>query len=536
MINQLLDPTVIAWAGPPVLGAFIGYLTNKVAIRMLFRPLKPWRICGIRVPMTPGVIPSKRHELAVNIGEMVGQHLLTSKDIGEALSREQFQDHLYRIVDDMVRDVLGRDLGPAATLVPRRFRAYFKIGVRTLKYRLKSGVHGFFQSEDFAGTFEEVLVKELDRLGKRPVNEFLSLDGREAVYRFVEDFVAGLLAGDEVEKRLASYLRKQVEKAASENRSVGDHLPDSLSFLIVSTIREQAPRLLEQLARLLAEPTMREKIICGIRDAINGFLSTLGPLAAMASSFLDAGSLEKKIRQYLEDKDEDIATWLKQPAVQERFADILGQQAEKFLATPIVTLLDKVDREQLDRIFQETAHQLLAVLRTEGVRQTFSSLLRDSMESMLDDGQSPLGEVAKRLLGQETTLALQQATVRESMAIVRSRQVKSIIDSMLGTMIDRLTARPIGVLRDLMPSGVRRGITEYLVLQINRLLQAQVPGLVDSLNIRRIVTEKVDSLDLLRLERLLLSIMEEQFKYINLFGALLGFLIGMANLLILRLG
>jgi len=48
------------------------------------------------------------------------------------------------------------------------------------------------------------------------------------------------------------------------------------------------------------------------------------------------------------------------------------------------------------------------------------------------------------------------------------------------------------------------------------------------------VTEKVDSLDLLRLERLLLSIMEEQFKYINLFGAFLGFLIGLINLVVLR--
>jgi uncharacterized membrane protein YheB (UPF0754 family) len=48
-----------------------------------------------------------------------------------------------------------------------------------------------------------------------------------------------------------------------------------------------------------------------------------------------------------------------------------------------------------------------------------------------------------------------------------------------------------------------------------------------------VVAEKVDSLDLLKLERLLLSIMEEQFKYINLFGALLGFLIGCANLVLL---
>jgi uncharacterized membrane protein YheB (UPF0754 family) len=65
------------------------------------------------------------------------------------------------------------------------------------------------------------------------------------------------------------------------------------------------------------------------------------------------------------------------------------------------------------------------------------------------------------------------------------------------------------------------------------MLCAEVPGLVASLNLKQIVQEKVDSLDLMRLERLLLSIMEEQFKYINLFGAILGFLIGGLNVLLM---
>ena len=49
------------------------------------------------------------------------------------------------------------------------------------------------------------------------------------------------------------------------------------------------------------------------------------------------------------------------------------------------------------------------------------------------------------------------------------------------------------------------------------------------------VEEKVNGLDILQVEGLLMGIMKEQFKYINLFGALLGFLIGLANLLLLRL-
>ena len=67
----------------------------------------------------------------------------------------------------------------------------------------------------------------------------------------------------------------------------------------------------------------------------------------------------------------------------------------------------------------------------------------------------------------------------------------------------------------------------------SEVLEKEVPGLVSSLDIRTIVAEKLNSLDLLRLEGLLLSIMEEQFKYINLFGALLGFLIGCCNLLLI---
>jgi len=57
--------------------------------------------------------------------------------------------------------------------------------------------------------------------------------------------------------------------------------------------------------------------------------------------------------------------------------------------------------------------------------------------------------------------------------------------------------------------------------------------LVHTLNIRDMVKEKVNSLDLMRLEGLLLSIMEEQFKYINLFGALLGCMIGLLNLIVI---
>ena len=98
-------------------------------------------------------------------------------------------------------------------------------------------------------------------------------------------------------------------------------------------------------------------------------------------------------------------------------------------------------------------------------------------------------------------------------------------------MIDSGMARRVGKLTRFLPHDVCEEIYRSIMNMAADILEKEVPGLVSSLDIRSIVVAKIDSLDLLRLEGLLLSIMEEQFKYINLFGAFLGFLIGCGNLL-----
>jgi uncharacterized membrane protein YheB (UPF0754 family) len=49
---------------PPVVGGVIGYFTNDIAIKMLFRPYRPWYVGKQRVPFTPGLIPSNQERLA----------------------------------------------------------------------------------------------------------------------------------------------------------------------------------------------------------------------------------------------------------------------------------------------------------------------------------------------------------------------------------------------------------------------------------------------------------------------------------------
>lgn len=63
----------------PLLGGVIGYITNDIAIRMLFRPHTPKYIFGIHVPFTPGIIPKEKERIAEAIGGVISENLMNKE-------------------------------------------------------------------------------------------------------------------------------------------------------------------------------------------------------------------------------------------------------------------------------------------------------------------------------------------------------------------------------------------------------------------------------------------------------------------------
>lgn len=70
---------------PIAVGALIGYLTNYIAIKMLFLPRKEWHIGKWRVPFTPGVIPKNKSRVASAVANAVSEKLITENDIVESI-------------------------------------------------------------------------------------------------------------------------------------------------------------------------------------------------------------------------------------------------------------------------------------------------------------------------------------------------------------------------------------------------------------------------------------------------------------------
>ena len=82
---------VIRFLSGPVIGGIIGYCTNWLAIKMLFRPYHEIKIKGHVLPFTPGIIPRRKDKLARAIGERVAETMFTEKDIEDFFLSEDMK-------------------------------------------------------------------------------------------------------------------------------------------------------------------------------------------------------------------------------------------------------------------------------------------------------------------------------------------------------------------------------------------------------------------------------------------------------------
>ena len=86
-----------------LIGAIIGYVTNFIAIKMLFRPYKAKKIAGITI-IPQGVIPREKPNLAKNVATMVETHLLDIDEIHKLLNSKEFKEEIKNLISSKIDD------------------------------------------------------------------------------------------------------------------------------------------------------------------------------------------------------------------------------------------------------------------------------------------------------------------------------------------------------------------------------------------------------------------------------------------------
>ncbi|MDO7786697.1 DUF445 domain-containing protein [Desulforamulus aquiferis] len=89
----------------PVIGAFIGWVTNLIAVKAIFKPYQPVKIPGLPW-VIQGVVPKRRAELAKSIGEVVERELLKVEDLMGQMKSPEVLDGIIKSASESIHKMI----------------------------------------------------------------------------------------------------------------------------------------------------------------------------------------------------------------------------------------------------------------------------------------------------------------------------------------------------------------------------------------------------------------------------------------------
>ncbi|SDK74809.1 DUF445 domain-containing protein [Natronincola ferrireducens] len=100
------------------IGAVIGWITNLLAVKLLFKPYEPFHLPILNIQLQ-GLIPKRRSEIAVSIGKTIEQDLLSIEEIISKLSNSQNKEEIFLVIKSKINRIIGERL-PA--IIPSPFK------------------------------------------------------------------------------------------------------------------------------------------------------------------------------------------------------------------------------------------------------------------------------------------------------------------------------------------------------------------------------------------------------------------------------
>jgi uncharacterized membrane-anchored protein YjiN (DUF445 family) len=511
----LMPHFVIDWILPVIIGAAIGYITNDIAIKMLFRPLAEKRLFGIRIPLTPGIIPKNRHKLAVSLGKTVSDELLNVDVLSRRFKEEDFKRAVGKSVDSLVSGLLDTRLESLG--FSSGTDAYGK--VLSVVSRVLDAVLG---SEDFDGILAGLVGRALDGIGNMRVAELLGDSAPDVLARRAVDALLEAGGAEKLRVKAGEALSRWFEGV----RPAADFLPFDAADMASRAVSALYPEALRIFLDFLRTAGMRGELVVNGREIVSNLLRRLNPFQRLVVA---AARYEQAINDNMEATVADLITHLELSAAKTEVRDLLALSAAKAAAEwaslPPENVLKRLP-DASERMLR-LVDSVFSSLEGESGRANLARALAGILEGIKD---RRIMDIAEKGLGltRERIEALVLGAASRALKGGGNEAFAAWITSFASSFIEARKDKSVGEVFKI-DEGFRKELSKALAEKAMGLIESKVGAIVETVDVRRTVEEKIDSLDMLAVEKIILDVMKEQFTWINVFGAILGGLIGLVQ-------
>lgn len=179
-----------------LVGTLIGWFTNYLAIKLLFRPYKEMNFLFFKIQ---GLIPKRRAEISLNIADVVEKELISVDDIAEKIEEMDISDGVIdRLLDKVIGEKLQKnilDKNPLLKMiindsVIQKIKSYFKKSILENKEEIVEEIIKIAKEKI---NFREIILEKMENFSLQEIEEIILRISKNELKHI--EIIGGVLGG-----------------------------------------------------------------------------------------------------------------------------------------------------------------------------------------------------------------------------------------------------------------------------------------------------------------------------------------------------
>lgn len=506
-----------------VIATIHGFGAAWLAIWMLFHPYQPVKLFGLTV-WPQGMIPRHREKLAESIGNAVGNELVSQQTVFDALFETSFfHSKVEDFVGNYTNDLLAKVYPSFIDALPSQARAPILDTISALQYRLAEYIAAMLKSEETTEAISAFVDRQIDELLARRVGDTLSEDQFNKILQFVQERFARLANQAGLEEKIGNFVSGRLDDLARSNATLAETFtPETIAF-IKERIDSQVPPIVHHLADIATSQNTRKQIGALIKLEVDEYYEQLSLIKKI---FISRERIHREVDELVNKTlPRRIEEYLRGPAFEQEAEAFLNATIDNVLARPIATLVGQIESDKFDSIKQQITSRILEMAKSEELSVSVSTYVREALERFRPQ---TLG-AALQQIDPDSIQRAKQFLTRSLIGLLSRDDTARTINLILSSQIERLLVAPIGRLGDHVSRHSMERASKALVERITFAARERLPTAIAEFDVGGLVRKKVSDYPVEKLEALVLSVAKHHLKTIEIFGAVIGFFIGVAQ-------
>jgi len=490
---------------------------------MLFRPRRAIKLWGITI-WPQGMIPRHRERLAQTIGNAVGNELVSQETIVHALfDKDFFRRKVEGFVDAYTRDLLATTYPSFIEALPTGARTPVLDAISALQYRVTDYITDLLKSEETAASLNAFVDRRINDLLARRLTDTISEETFEQLLGFVENRFRGLVNEPGFEAKVRDFIGERLDELAGSNATLAEMFAPDTVAIIKERLDEQVPPLAQHLAGIATSQSTRARIGALIKREVDDYYQQLSFFKRI---FVSRVKIHTEVDEMVNNTlPRRVEEFLHGEAFEQEAERFLDTTIDELLARPINELIGQIAPDKLDLIKDQVTDRLLTLARSPELATTVSAYLTDAVERLRPHTLRAL----LQHLNPDSAPRLKSFLSKGLLQVLARDETARTINNILSSQVERLLVAPIGRLSEHVPENSLRHASAALTERITTSARERLPAAIAEFDIGSIVRQKVAGYPVEKLEELVLSVAQQHLKTIELFGAVIGFVIGIAQ-------